>query len=342
MEKNNDNAIFKLFIKSMNDTLADNKDGENKDQKDLLEALFGYEDEFRLTLQQDPEGRIVYSQFIQYIMEDKGNILSARVYFRERQDVFSSKISMAFKENKAFYLYPYKINYSFAKWVLTKYKGPQKDKLTSIYQNIIKTRNLLCENNLPLAINRAKIFWSKTPYTHLEYMDFIQNASEGLINAIDKFVPPYKSVFRSVAIGRMSLNMMTDHNTTMLKISPTEKRVLYRANNARIKECFTEIGDVLGYVQKSFKNIKEEQLRLIIAAATDYVHFSYESEDKGHGLNLEFSGEIDENNVEDDRLDPEVEAMHSDILNRMQIVLSKMTVIQGKVIKLKFGDIDEN
>ncbi|NIP30507.1 MAG: hypothetical protein GTN59_08105, partial [Candidatus Dadabacteria bacterium] len=99
-------------------------------------------------------------------------------------------------------------------------------------------------------------------------MDFIQNANEGLMNAIDKFVPPYKTVFRSVAIGRMTLNMHTDHNATMVKFSPTEKRILYRANNAKVKAKLTDQGDILNYVKESFNSVTPEKLRDILSAAT--------------------------------------------------------------------------
>jgi len=320
--------IFKQFIRTMNDVLSDNSTEDGRNQQALLEDLFALESKFKDTLISTPDGKKVYLEFIDFIRKEKGNILSARIYFRERQDVFSSKISKCFKERKHFLLYRFSINYNFAKWVCDRYTGPKSRSLNHTFNKIIKIRKVLCENNIPLAINRAKIFWSRIPNSHLEYMDFIQNASEGLMNAIDKFVPPYKTVFRSVAIGRMTLNMLTDHNTTMVKFSPTEKRILYRANNARTKGKLSDQGEVLEYVRESFNNVTPEKLREILAAATGLSSLDKKSEETDMSI---------QDLLPSTYLNPEESLLSKELMSKVSNAMSNISIIEMKLIKMKFG-----
>lgn len=327
-----DNALFRFFIKTMNEILDENEEVDGRNQKVLLEDLFKLEDDFRITLISEAQGKIIYSDFVNFIKNEKGNILSARIYFRERQEVFSSKISNSFKTDKAYLLYRFKINYNFAKWVCDRYDGPKAKRLNILFKKIIDIRKVLCENNIPLAINRAKIFWSKTPTSHLEYMDFIQNANEGLMNAIDKFVPPYKTVFRSVAIGRMTLNMLTDHNATVVKMSPTEKRILYRANNARVKAKLTDINDVLMYVQMSFKNVTKEKLENILSSATGLSSLDIDSGEDSLSL---------KDTLECSNLNPEQSLLSKEMSFSIHKAIRSAIPLEMKIIKMKFGVIDD-
>ena len=320
--------IFKQFIKSMNEILADNSTEDGRNQQKLLEDLFKLENNFKDVLISAPEGRKVYKEFVTFITEEKGNILSARVYFRERQDMFSRRISRCFKERKHHLLYRFSINYNFTKWVCDRYAGPNHRSLKAIFKKIIAVRKVLCENNVPLAINRAKLFWSRTPNSHLEYMDFIQNANEGLLNAIDKFVPPYKTVFRSVAIGRMTLNMLTEHNTTMVKLSPTEKRILYRANNARTKAKLTDQREVLDYVKESFKNVTLERLRDILAASSGLASIDKPSE--GTEMTLQ-------DVIPSKAPTPEQSLLSVELMSKVNNAINNIPIIEMKLIKMKFG-----
>ena len=321
---------FKFFIKSMNKVLTSNDEDDGRNQQSLLEDLFVLEHKFRDTLISIPEGKKVYTEFIRFIMEDKRNILSARIYFRERQALFSEKISICFKENKPHLLYKFHINYNFAKWVCDGYKGPKSKSLQYTLKKIIKIRKVLCENNMPLAINRAKIFWSKIPRSSAEYMDFIQDANEGLMSAIDKFVPPYKTVFRSVAVGRMSLNMLTDHNATLVKFSPTEKRVLYRARNAKVKEGLEDPEAVLKYVKQSFPNITIEKLQSIMSSATEATSMDQPVDSGSEDMTV---GEV----IPDNSPDPEAVFMNKELILKIMEKVKYMPIIEMKLIKMKFG-----
>lgn len=326
---NNDtkNLLFKGFIKSMNTVLDENLNTGS--QKELLESLFKAERKFLNVLNSSSESRNVYMEFIRYIKEDKRNILSARVYFREKQEVFSEKISPCFKQNKPDTIGNFRINYHFAKWVCNNYHGSKYTKLKALLGEIIQIRHTLCENNIPLSINRAKIFWAKVPNSPVEYMDIIQAANEGLLTSIDKFVPPYKSVFRSVAIGRMTLNILTDHNATTVKLSPIDRRVLYRANNARIKGKFTEIKDILAYVQESFPKITEERLQSIMTAATGLS--SMESP-----VNNDESITLKDVMPSEEKT-PEEKIIMIENMTKLRKTLKTLPLMEMKVVRLKFG-----
>lgn len=325
---------FKLFCASMNEALDRNDEEDGRNQKQLLEELFQLETKFRDTLISTQEGSEVYKKFVEFILNDKGNILSARVYFRERQDTFSSNISSAFQNNKPTQLFKFAINYPFAKWAFDRYKGPKSSQLQSTLYEIIRVRKVLCENNLPLAINRAKIFWSKVPASNLEYMDIIQNASEGLINAIDKFVPPYKTVFKSVAIGRMSLNILTDHNATLVKFSPRDRRILYRANNARTKGKLSDMNDILAYVNQSFQNVTLEKLESILNSAAGAIRtvINNENEDEQESVL---------NSIATTDPDAELELINSDFSKKITEFMNDLPLLERKIVKMRLSLTNE-
>lgn len=218
-------------------------------QKKQVESLVALERKFRKTLIKHPWGPGVYRSFIQMITEEKGNILAARPYFRERQDVFTSKISKALRDKKEKRLYPFAINYQFVRFVMESrnWKGANiGGKIVKLAKQIVALRTELVEMNMPLAISRARIFWSRTPRSHLSYMDLVQISCEGLMSAVDKFVLPYSKVFRSVAIGRIVGNFIESYSETLVHFYPQDKRKIYRANKG-ISKLSLERGDSIDY-----------------------------------------------------------------------------------------------
>jgi DNA-directed RNA polymerase specialized sigma subunit len=141
-------------------------------------------------------------------------------------------------------------------------------------EEIAALRNELVEVNLPLAISRSRIFWSRTPKSHISFMDFTSIATEGLISAVDKFELPYKPVFASVAIGRMTGNFIEDYSQTMLHFFPSDRRKIYRANKflSRHSKGEFEIKDLVAAVNKdstkSQRTTEHEIAELIAAAST--------------------------------------------------------------------------
>lgn len=319
--------LFKKFVGEMDGIIRSNEITNGKTQKELLNALVKTEKEFRRILISTNSGKQIYKEFVDFIMEDKSNMLSARVYFRERQDTFSFKIFNAFHKRKPEMLFKYKINFLFASWAIKRYRGLHAAKLKSLLSEIAFLRKTLCENNLPLAINRAKIFWSKTAPSHLEYMDLIQTSSEGLLNAIDKFVPPYRTVFRSVAIGRMNLNMSTDYSDTIVVLPPKDKRILYRANKAKSKK---DNKDVVKFVNESFSGVSESDIQSIEAAANQLINIDEKSEGSvSVGEKLSSNHSIEES------------VINSELIVRLILgIKSELTTLERKLTLLIYGDID--
>jgi RNA polymerase sigma factor (sigma-70 family) len=258
----NSDKIYWRFVASMNDIIKRSgiKGGGGANER-LLQELVETEMAFRRLLLSDKKGDELYKKFIKFIMFDKRNMISARVYFRERQDAFDEVLSEAFRSGRTAPLKRLSINYSFASWAMANYRGPKRRALSTVYRRMGRIRRTLHENNLPLVLNRVKRFWYKVPEVHLEYMDHIQAASEGLLTAIDKYSIG-ESKFVSVAIGRITLNLLTDQNATMLKMSPREKRIQYRANMAKNELGTSDITDprVLSFVREKFKGVTLREL----------------------------------------------------------------------------------
>jgi RNA polymerase sigma factor (sigma-70 family) len=235
-----DDAHFRYFASSLESAIAkygDIADFDEK-QKAQVEGLIALEHEFRDTLIAHRWGRAVYETFVKFICDEKRNILAARPYFRERQEVFTADISEALKTRNAEGLYRFSINYQFIAFVM-KARRWEADNIgstiVSLARKIEALRTELIEMNMPLAISRARIFFSRTPLSHLTYMDLIQIASEGLMSGIDKYSPEdgvFSRAFRSTAIGRMTGNFIEEYSETLLHFYPADKRKLYRANKA--------------------------------------------------------------------------------------------------------------
>lgn len=199
-------------------------------QNEQVDQLVELERQFRDTLIAHRWGPGVFKDFVDFICVERRNILDARPYFRERQEYFTNHISVAFHSRNAPALYECRFNHRFVQFVINKRAWAPKAKIRQLAAAITAIRQELVTLNMPLAISRARIFYSRTPKSHLSYMDLIQIASEGLISAIDKFVPPFSKAFRSTAMGRMTGNFIENYSETLIHFFPTDKRRIYRAN----------------------------------------------------------------------------------------------------------------
>lgn len=248
-------------------TLEKNKDGTI--QKEQVEELLDAETQFRETILKYRQSSQIYKKFIKKVCVQNKNILSARPYFRETAKVFSKSITPAIKGaslpiisgdetgkvvvKKAIEtLKTFNINYQFIKFIKASWLGPFPERAEQLYQRVHRARTLLIENNMPLAINRAKLFYRKTPKSHLTLMDFIGICSMGLAAGVDKWCGPYSPVFRSVCIGRMVGNMIDSYSETMLHFYPSDKRILYKAHTIRGRQGIDDISDLTDAVNKSF------------------------------------------------------------------------------------------
>jgi hypothetical protein len=197
----------------------------------------------------------VFESFLALILDEKKNILSARPYFRERQKSFSNRVSPALKKRSAERLQKFNYNYLFVQFAMKVYKGRSRKELASLADQIRDSREKLIERNMPLAINRAKMFWGKVPKADRELMDFVQLAAEGLISAVDKFVLPYRTVFRSVIIGRVTGNMTEASSDTMMHFYPSDKRILYKANLIILRHKIDDLAKVAEIINQDKKSV---------------------------------------------------------------------------------------
>lgn len=329
--------LFYKFVGEMSEILDKSVHGYD-DQKKLLKQLFSIEKEFKEILIATAKGKEVYKNFMKFILNEEGNILSARIYFRERQNTFSNKIAKAFHQNKPEKLHKFKINFTFVSWIIKRHDIKNK-KLKKLFEEMKALRNELCEMNLPLAINRSKIFWSKTPESHLEYMDLIQASSEGLLIAIDKFVPPFKQVFRSVAIGRMVAYMIEDNSETVIKLSPKEKRILYLANKARNSEKIDDEKDVLKYVNQTFPEVTYDYLvRLREASSTvDINEIGVNTENNGPSFNNKNSKQKAAEKFFKSEKNLEENLISEDLKRKILFASKSLSVLEKKVLSLTYG-----
>lgn len=231
---------FAVFAASLEGLLAshDMPDRKRRDahQRGQIEGLIAAEVAFRKALQRQRVGARVYAGFIDHIRKERRNILAARPFFRERNLVFKNHISGALASGKPEALYPFGINAVFIQFVLSRYRrwfNPNGPVLKTAAR-ILKLRSDIIEQNLPLAISRAKLFYAKTPKSpHMDRMDIVQVSSEGLISAVDKFVLPWTPKFRAVVIGRSTGNMISNYSEPLLHFFPGDRRKIYQANKAR-------------------------------------------------------------------------------------------------------------
>jgi len=181
-------------------------------QREQLTSLLSNEREFRDLLIKGRIARDVYGKFVKYIRDDRRNILVARPFFRERQQVFTARVSPALDNRDIDELMTFSFNATFIQFALrcrrwseateaalSKFpwwrpiKGrrpakPFKDeaRMVELVNAVFAMRNTIVECNLPLVVDWASKFYRKTPVSNLTRMDMVNIATEGLIAAIDK------------------------------------------------------------------------------------------------------------------------------------------------------------
>lgn len=199
-------------------------------QRVQIELMVQLEKKIRKVLVEHHWGDQVYRKFIEHICDERQNVLAARPYFRERQEVFTERISEAIKTRDHKTIQKFGFNYQFIHFALRCKPWRPRSQFVRLAQEHAAVRNEIVVINMPLAISRARIFYSRTPPSHLTYMDLVQISCEGLMAAVDKFCLPFAPVFPAVAIGRITGNFIEQYSETTLHFYPKDKRRLYRAN----------------------------------------------------------------------------------------------------------------
>lgn len=334
MAQMQDDPAFRRFATSLTSAIKSISDKDAKSlQRGQLELLLKLEKEFRLTLIKHRSGPTVYREFIEFICDKKRNILAARPYFRERQEVFTRRISPALKARAEKSLFRFNFNFQFIQFVMRSRKWGKGSKLTQLAAEISKVREELVTMNMPLGISRARIFYSRTPKSHLDYMDFVNIACEGLTKAIDKFVGPLYDKFNAVAIGRMTGDFIENYSETPIHFYPKDRRKLYNANKA------------IGKMVESVDTVDHE----VLAGAVNE-KLTDGSTNAGEIANLLAAAscvsadtpiDIDEEMVAIDRFaapvdcQPDVQVERADALRATAAAVAKLSVLDQKILKLK-------
>lgn len=311
-----------------------------KIQKRQVEKLVALEKEFRRTLIKHPWGPAVYRAFVKFICDEKRNILAARPYFRERQNVFTNRISRALKKRQDKGLYRFHFNYEFVMFVLRQKawtKNNMGGKIVSLANQIRDLRWELVELNMPLAVARARIFFSRTSKSHLGFMDLVQITAMGLMAGVDKFCLPYGKAFRHTLIGRMIGNLIEQYSETLIHFFPNEKRKVYRAN-----KIISRMGDkidwdkVVAYVNRDVEpqhwtTVPEIQ-DLLAASSTVSGDTPVAAEDGGD--DEDGAALLDTFHAEE-ATQPDVAAENREALAVMSTALPELPLIQRKLLQLK-------
>jgi len=306
-------------------------------QRKQVEELLDAEKKFKENILKYRQSTEVYKKFLQKVCIKNRNILSARPYFRETAISFSRNITPAIKENAIEVLKTFDINYQFIKFVKDNWLGPFPKRAEALYERVHRARNILIENNMPLAVNRAKLFYRKTPRSHLTLMDLIGICAMGLAAGIDKWCGTYSPVFRSVCIGRMVGNMIDSYSETLLHFYPSDKRILYKANSIRGRRGIEEMGNLADAVNNAFtedakegKNVPKTKVKvgelseLMSAAST--VSADSTVNDEGYGVY---------SYTQDPNVDIEKQFIHREETSRMLVLASKLPIVYRKILRLK-------
>lgn len=328
-------ASLSRLAKDVTFAIKENKDGS--DQQKQVELLMSLEEKFREQAKSYHQCREIYRKFILFVAVENRNLLSARPFFREKSKIFITSITPAIKETKITELQKFHINFNLIKFIKDNWLGDFPPELTDTYEQLVEARKRLIENNMPLAINRAKLFFRKVPESHLTLMDMIGIASQGLVSGIDKWSGEYSRVFNGVCIGRMVGNLISSYSETAIHFYPSDSSILYRANSIQSKKDCKTMEDLAIEINKSYeedrkngvkvpaKNIDADFLiSLFNAAAPDSYDTLVNSEDEAQ----EILGSENPNNTEQD-------IIYKDLKSKMMESIKKLPNLERKVLILK-------
>lgn len=329
-----DEEHFRLFAKTVEHAIA--KYGKVPDEELVtlqckqVDNLSALEEQFRKALVKDRNGVKAYEFFLDYILKTKKNILAARPYFRERRSFFASDISSAIRDRNVKKLQKFHINFHFIS--LVRHLKFSK-KVANTINEIVAARQELATMNMPLVINRARIFWSRTPKSHLSFMDLVQIGTEGLMSAIDKFCGEYSTVWAGVVIGRIVGYLINWYSSTVLHFYPSDKRKIYGANKFMSRHLYGDYGieDLVKSVNSSAgSSTDEDEIQNLIAAAAVV---SADTPPVG-GNDISVQDSISRYAApEENRPDEQVE--HEEAKVAMRKAIDKLSIFDKKLLRLK-------
>lgn len=340
-KKVNDPVFYNLanniarILKQNNGGKKLNKKQFTAQQKAQVERMMELENVFKDSINKYKQSDKIYQKFLMYIKIERGNILTARPFFRENSKTFGTYISPAFKEDNIEKIKQFHINYKFMKFVIKNWRGNLPKKTHNAWLEHQDVRQKIIENSMPLAINEAMKFYKAVPKNHLTLMDMVNASVSGLCIGVDKWVGPFKTVFRSVCIGRMKSNIMELYNQTSLHYYPSDKKIIYKTNLLKSREKIEDMDLLLEAVNHYLKeNGDKRELELheleFLVNGSNMKSVETEIDDEGFTL---YDTYIDESN------NLEKNAEKIDILKKIIVECKNLDVIQRKIIRLKGVDL---
>lgn len=365
---NSDEDVFKQFANSLQFSQPPSRMSADllKLQAQQFARLNALEEEFRHLLLKDKKvATKVYQAFCNMFLtsEDEDapirkGLLTSRPYFRERQPVCAGPIGIAIRTNKPAELFPFHVNYNFVTFAM-KVDGWRKTKaFTSTAKSIFSVRQQLIEQNSPLAIREARLFWRKAPVrmrdTRYTAMDFVQLGIEGLISAIDKFClpsgglksPHQVKVWRAVAIGRMRGNFIEHFSSTNLHFFPPDRRKIYRAHK-HIRH-FTSTEGVVDFERLSWRVNQDleadgfettpQELSSLLGATSwvgDPIHNAY------GGSNRPAPQTITESSSASEDWRPDVRFEQHQVRAKVKEIISRLDTCDRKILRLRGIDPEQ-
>lgn len=311
-------------------------------QKEQMERLVAIEDETRKALIRDPSGLAAYTSFVEFIQQERRNALAGQPYFREPEAVFIAEIGPAIKEGLVRSLFKFHFNHAFVSYLLrSEVPFAEGCEFLVMAKKLIATRQEIITMNLPLAISRARLFYSRTPRAHLEYLDLVQYAVEGLAAGIDKFRLPFLPVFRSVACSRMSGVFIDAYSATMLRFYPLDKRRIYRANKVMRRVAATDtidMGTLSEAVNAGVKKVAHvathQDMTCLMSAAVGTLSLDWQS--PGAEDETSFGATIPAEAASR----PDVQYEQAETLRSVRSALERLGCIERKIVRMTMG-LDE-
>jgi len=317
---------------------------DNTSQKQQVEELWLSERLFRDEILKYKYSTQVYKKFIQKIRHIDRNILYAKIYFREGSDVFSEKITPYLKAEDPEGLKKFNINYNLILFCKQNWRGPLGVKAEKLYRRVEEARRILIENNLPLAINSAKIFYRAVPKSNNTLLDMINVAAQGLASAVDKYIGDkngeYSRVFCSVVLGRVSGNLIKLNSETPLHFYPSDRKILYKANSIRGRQGIKDVVELAAAINAAFaadakegfvvpkEEVTPAQLQELLNAAT-MVSVELTAKDDEDGICTAYDF------TPSDSPSAEANLIETETNERISKLISEMPPLYRKVLKLR-------
>lgn len=218
-------------------------DNRTQQQAQQFTALVTKEKEFGTWLRGSKEGREVYADFVTFITEE--GIPASSPFFRERQGVCFRKIRPALMAKKTRALHSFHFNYNFVAFALKTREWPADGRIAELAKEIATLRQQLVTENLGLVMAEVHRFWKSTVLAtqdhRFDFADLLSCATQGLVSAVDKYVPPKDlaknpdkvRIWRSVAITRARHQLIELVSETSIHLYPEDKRKLHFARKFR-------------------------------------------------------------------------------------------------------------